>query len=70
MGGNEYGNSSHMSIFTSLVLLMHNLSGFHIYALSKTMIARRAMQLRFLKVKTLLNNAFNIVMPLATLHDK
>ena len=34
-------------------------SGLHFYTLPKTLIACRAMQLRFLKVKTLLNNAFN-----------
>ena len=33
-------------------------SGLHFYTLSKTLIACRAMQLRFFKVKTLLNNAF------------
>ena len=30
------------------------------YTLSKTLIACKAMQLRFFKVKTLLNNAFNV----------
>ena len=35
-------------------------SGLHIYTLSKTLIACRAMQLRYLKVETRLNNAFNI----------
>ena len=34
--------------------------GFIFYTLPKTLIACRAMQLRFLKVKTFLNNAFNI----------
>ena len=32
---------------------------FHFYTLSKTLIACRAMHLIFLKVKTLLTNAFN-----------
>ena len=34
-------------------------SGLHFYTLLKTLIACRAMQLRFFKVETLLNNAFN-----------
>ena len=34
------------------------LSRLHFYTLPKTLIACRAMQLRFFKVKTLLNNAF------------
>ena len=33
--------------------------GFSFYTLSKTLIACRAMQLRFFQVETLLNNAFN-----------
>ena len=33
-------------------------SGLHFYTLSKTLIARRAMQLISFKVETLLNNAF------------
>ena len=36
-----------------------NFSELHLYTLSKTLIACRAMRLRFCKVKTLLNNAFN-----------
>ena len=39
--------------------------GLHFYTLSKTLIACRDMELRFLKVKTLLNDAFN---PIETLH--
>ena len=35
-------------------------SGLHFYTLSKTLIACRDMQLRFFKVKTLLNNDFNL----------
>ena len=35
-------------------------SGLNFYTLSKTLIACRDMQLRFFKVKTLLNNAFNL----------
>ena len=35
-------------------------SGLNFYTLSKTLIACRDMQLRFFKVKTLLNNAFNV----------
>ena len=34
-------------------------SGFHFYTLLKTLLAYRAMQLRFFEVETLLNNAFN-----------
>ena len=62
MGENEYGESGHLSIFTLLkhlmMLLKYNFSGLHFYTLPKTLIACRAMQLRFFKVKTLLNNAF------------
>ena len=55
-GENEYGESGQLFIFS---LLKHNFfSGLHFYTLPKTLIACRAMQLRFLKVKTLLNNAF------------
>ena len=64
MEENYYGKSGHLSIFTLLTHLMMLLkcffsSGLHFYTLSKTLIACRAMQLRFFKVKTLLNNAFN-----------
>ena len=45
-----------------MVLLGAFFKGFHFYTLSKTPIACRDMQLRFLKVKTLLNNAFNCEM--------
>ena len=65
MGRNEYGISGHLHIFTYLkhliVLLRCNFfAGLHFYTLSKTLIACRDMQLRFLKVKTLLNNAFKL----------
>ena len=50
------------SIFTLLKHLMMLLStifsGLHFYTLPETLIACGAMQLRFLKVKTLVNNAF------------
>ena len=64
MGENEYGESGHLSIFTLLkhlmMLLKYNIfSGLHFYTLPKPLIACRAMQLRYVKVKTLLNNAFN-----------
>ena len=60
MGGNEYGESGHLSIFTLLKALndafeVQFFSGLHFYTLPKTLIACRAMQLRFyFKVKTLL----------------
>ena len=38
---------------------VHFFSGLHFYTLPETLIACRATQLRFFKVKTLLNNAFN-----------
>ena len=44
-----------------MMLLKYNFSGVHFYTLSETLIACRAMQLRFLKVETLLNNAFNSI---------
>ena len=51
--------------FTSLkhlmVLLRCSFSGLHFYTLSKTLIACRDMQLRFFKVKTLLNNACKLL---------
>ena len=59
------GKSGHLSIFTSLKHLMMLLksnffsSGLHFYTLSKPLIACGDMQLRFLKVITLLNTAFN-----------
>ena len=63
MRKNEYGESGHLSIFTLLkhlvMLLKYFFSGLHFYTLPKTLIACRDMQLRFLKGKTLLNNAFN-----------
>ena len=39
------------------------------YTLSKTLIACRTMQLRFLKVETLLNNAFKGSRPMTHLHN-
>ena len=61
MGGNEYGKSGHLSIFTLLkhllMLLKYNFfSGLHFYTLSETLIACRAI----FKVETLLNNAFKV----------
>ena len=59
MGEKEYGKSGHLSIFTLLKHLMmflkYYFSGLHFFTLSKTLIACRAMQLRFFKVETLLN---------------
>ena len=61
-GGNENGKSGHLSIFATLehlmVLLKCNFSGLRFYTLLKTLIACRAMQLRFIKVETLFKNAF------------
>ena len=60
-GGGMCGKSSHLSIFTSvkqLMLLLISISfKAHFDTLSKTL---RAMQLRFLKVETLLNNALKV----------
>ena len=59
-------NLGHFSMFTLLkhlmMLLKYKLfSGLQFYTLPKTLIACRAMQLRFFfRVKTLLNNAFNL----------
>ena len=66
MGENECGESGHLCIFTLLkhltMLLKYNFfSGLHLYTLPKTLRACRAMQLLFLKVKTLLNNAFELL---------
>ena len=64
MGENEYGESGHLSIFTLLkhlmMLLKYNFFRASFLHLPKTLIACRDMQLKFFKVKTLLNNAFNI----------
>ena len=64
MGRNEYDKSGHLSIFTSLKLNgafeVQFCQSFIFYTLSKTLVACRAMQLGVLKVKTLLNTAFNI----------
>ena len=53
--GDECGKSGHLSIFTSvkhlMVLLKCKFLGLHVYTLSKTLVACRAMQLRFLKWK-------------------
>ena len=60
MGGNEYGKSGHLSMFTALKHLMMLLKEQHfqyfifIYTLSKTLITCRDMQLKFFKVETLL----------------
>ena len=58
MGGNEYGKSGHLFIFYFFEALNDVLevrfSGLHFYTLSKTLITCRAMQLKFLKVATLL----------------
>ena len=55
-GENEYGESSHLSIFTLLkhlmMLLKYKFSGLYFYTLPKTLIVCRAMQLRFFKVET------------------
>ena len=65
IGENEYGKSGHLSIITLLkhlmMLLKYKFSGLHLYTLSKTLIACRDMQLRFFKVKTLLNNALTLI---------
>ena len=68
MGKNEYGGSGHLSIFTLLKHLKFDafevlfFQGFIFTPIPKTLIACRAMQFRFFKVKTLLNNAFNTYM--------
>ena len=58
------GHSGHLSIFTLLkylmMLLKYKFFRASFYALPKTLIPFRTMQLRFLKSETLLNNAFNI----------
>ena len=53
----KYGESGH---FLKHAYEVQFFSGLHFYTLSKALIACRAMQLRFLKVETLLNNAFKI----------
>ena len=47
------------NIFGDRYTLMMHLK-YNFYTLSKTLIACRAMQLRFFKVETLLNTAFNL----------
>ena len=64
-GGNEYGKSSHLfycHFFEALydAFEVHFFQELHFYTLSKTLIAYRAMQLRFVKEETLLNNTFNV----------
>ena len=60
MGENEYGESGHLSNFTLLKHLMMLLkyTFFRASFVHLTKDTNRAMQLRFLKVKSLLNNAF------------
>ena len=61
-GGDEYGKSSHLTIFTSLKhFVMMSLINFffrtsflHLIKDTDTMIAHRNMQLRLFKVETLL----------------
>ena len=67
MGGDGYGKSGHLYIFTSLkhlmmLLKLTNFSGFHFYTIPQIHVFRAstAKQLRFLQVEILLNNAFNI----------
>ena len=65
MGKNEYGEYSCFNIYFYSFEALNDafevqFSGLHFYTFSKTLIACRAMQLRLFKVKTLLNNAFNI----------
>ena len=62
MGQNEYGESGHLSIFFLkhlMMLLKYKFFRASFYTLPKTLIACRAVQLRFFLMKTLLNNAFN-----------
>ena len=52
MGGNEYGKPGHLYYFHFFEALndafeVQFVSGLHLYTLSKTLIAYRAMQLRF-----------------------
>ena len=63
MGENEYGISGHLHIFALLKHLIiafkvFFFSGLHFYTLSQTLVACSVLQFRFLKVETLLNNAF------------
>ena len=62
-GGNVYGISRHVYIFTSLKHLMMlfgcSFSGLHFYTISQTQVTFGTSQLRFFKVKSLLTNVFN-----------
>ena len=52
MGGNEYGKSIFTLLKHLMMLLKYNFfSGLNFYILLKTLIACRAMQLRFFKVE-------------------
>ena len=57
--------SDHLSIFTPVkhlvMLLKCNFSRLHIYTLSKTLVACRAMELNFFKVEVLINAFKGIV---------
>ena len=61
-GGNKYDISGHLHIFTILKHFMLLKCSFfrvlYVYTLSQTVTAYRAMQLRFFKVETMLNNYF------------
>ena len=41
-----------------MIILKHNFLGLQYYIISQTLITRRAMHLRFVKLETLFNNAF------------
>ena len=58
-----WGKISMVNLATCLFSLFWStiFSGLHFYTLPKTLIACRAMQLRFFKVKTLLNDAFKVM---------
>ena len=59
MGENEYGESGHLFYFHSFEALYNDafevqiFSGLHFYTLPKTLIASRAMQLRYFKVENI-----------------
>ena len=61
---NKHGEMGHLSFFLHFFEARNDpfeeqfFRAFSFTSLSKTLIACRAMQLRFLKVKTLVNNAF------------
>ena len=58
----EYGKTSHSKIFTFcrhfMIILKRNFLGLQYYIISQTLIRLCAMHLRFVKLETLLNNAF------------